>query len=74
MRGANVSVAGMFMCEMETSPHAWSKLVVVASLSIAIRNISTCVEQTYLVSCLNDAVKKHLHMRGANSFQQVFNR
>ena len=34
-----------------------------------IRNISTCVEQTYQHSAENAQTGKHLHMRGANSFR-----
>ena len=46
MRGANRMKLDAQLIEMETSPHAWSKLLVPVAKQNLRRNISTCVEQT----------------------------
>ncbi len=66
MRGANVVPKDSRAAVVETSPHAWSKLISYQYDISKSRNISTCVEQTqyYIISVI--AYRKHLHMRGAN--------
>ena len=46
MRGANELGDRFKTAELETSPHAWSKLRHDVVAFSVIRNISTCVEQT----------------------------
>ena len=66
MRGANERSKRERETEMETSPHAWSKLYRNRTTIRKSRNISTCVEQTCFAQVFLDHVWKHLHMRGAN--------
>ena len=70
MRGANVEVFLFLVFLLETSPHAWSKLVKPTSQSRTNRNISTCVEQTPHMLSMSTGMLKHLHMRGANCQQR----
>ena len=67
MRGANPVSASIRLVSAETSPHAWSKLRGALLRVPLIRNISTCVEQTFSGIRLASCGQKHLHMRGANS-------
>ena len=46
MRGANPTMRWCASTCRETSPHAWSKLMVIHKTRSFRRNISTCVEQT----------------------------
>ena len=67
MRGANIILESNITYVLETSPHAWSKLLVPVAKQNLRRNISTCVEQTASCQGLVNANGKHLHMRGANA-------
>ena len=49
----------------ETSPRAWSILLVAPTRMMRFRNISTCVEHTVALYVLVDGGEKHLHVRGA---------
>ena len=66
MRGANRMKLDAQLIEMETSPHAWSKLPQLVRDEFHRRNISTCVEQTLPRPLIRYLSWKHLHMRGAN--------
>ena len=66
MRGADILINITIGQHGETSPHAWSRLVVPACRLVGLGNISTCVEQTRLSELFAGVVKKHLHMRGAD--------
>ena len=66
MRGANTKQVEGFGKMLETSPHAWSKLLSMMTSTVSSRNISTCVEQTNQLPYILSLFQKHLHMRGAN--------
>ena len=67
MRGANLTASPEKNRCLETSPHAWSKLLTRRIKRTRDRNISTCVEQTQDFPFCRVPLRKHLHMRGANS-------
>ena len=67
MRGANRVPDTFDDFWMETSPHAWSKPLRDEVHRAGAGNISTCVEQTFMINSQGLGDRKHLHMRGANS-------
>ena len=73
MRGADFGQRDKSRCPIETSPHAWSRPKRQQVACHAARNISTCVEQTLKGALIATSWQKHLHMRGADPFQQVPN-
>ena len=66
MRGADTLRYFPMTFPRETSPHAWSRQLQVDSIAGLVGNISTCVEQTSLLSSRHLYIEKHLHMRGAD--------
>ena len=47
MRGADAAIWASIERDLETSPHAWSRLIIHDNCARGEGNISTCVEQTY---------------------------
>ena len=68
MRGANLDRIDRYVVDQETSPHAWSKHGDDPISCEFSGNISTCVEQTMVRTSVFLSERKHLHMRGANTF------
>ena len=67
MRGADLQIKPFCSGLIETSPHAWSRLLCHARRRMQGGNISTCVEQTSTHRQRPAPDQKHLHMRGADS-------
>ena len=68
MRGADLADATCEEVVKETSPHAWSRLMLNTDGNVKYGNISTCVEQTHSCRSSECSRRKHLHMRGADSY------
>ena len=71
MRGADDLHHAALAAELETSPHAWSRLRQHSGLKVGIGNISTCVEQTVKWTRSFSQRWKHLHMRGADQLNNA---
>ena len=71
MRGADSFWSPWARVAVETSPHAWSRLLRVGQVRLCQGNISTCVEQTFSRCRHTFQSWKHLHMRGADHFISV---
>ena len=67
MRGENFLSMGTIYIKLETSPHAWRKPCRKKRRRSSGRNISTCVEKTFLYKNDIKTSEKHLHMRGENA-------
>ena len=66
MREENRSDKRLLAAVEETSPHAWRKQTCLFQLVSPSRNISTCVEKTFMYSFRQCVSWKHLHIRGEN--------
>ena len=69
-RGENFKSNKYHAIKRETPPRTWRKLVSKSIPHVSHRNTSTHVEKTQPNCPLKNAMRKHLHARGENSFQR----